>query len=293
LRTYRAGQAKLPAYLEDYAFLAHGLLRLHAATGDAKRLDQARALADRMIADFSDPKDGGFFATSGDHESLLARPKDPFDNVLPSGNSVAVRVLVALAAATGESRYLDAAGKTLGAFSGTLAQSPGSMPLMLVALLEYLDARPEADTPADAALTVAGPVGAGPRGLVTVTAEAAPEKAEATLTIAVRDGWHVYANPTGDTGVPPTRLTIDPGQGWAIERVEYPPGVVKTLASSQNKVALYEGKVKLVVRLKPDGDATGQAAADLKFTLHYQACNDRACLAPARQAVAVPWKAKR
>ena len=96
-----------PAYLEDYAFLAHGLLRLHAATGDPKRLAQARELTDRMIADFADPEEGGFFYTADDHESLLARPKDPYDDALPSGNSVAIRNLVALAAATGEARYLD------------------------------------------------------------------------------------------------------------------------------------------------------------------------------------------
>ena len=95
-----------------------------------------------MIADFADAKDGGFFYTADDHESLLARPKDPFDGALPSGNSVAIRNLVALAAATGEPRYLDAAGKALDAFSGRLAQTPGSLPLMLVGLDEYLDARP-------------------------------------------------------------------------------------------------------------------------------------------------------
>src|SRR5581483_12181727 len=80
LRTYRAGRAKLPAYLEDYAFLAHGLLRLHAATGNPQRLAQAKSVIDRMIDDFADPKDGGFFYTADDHESLLARPKDPYDN---------------------------------------------------------------------------------------------------------------------------------------------------------------------------------------------------------------------
>ena len=70
LRTYRLGQAKLPAYLEDYAFLAHGLLRLHAATGDARWLREARAMADRMIADFEDREDGGFFFTAD-------RPREP------------------------------------------------------------------------------------------------------------------------------------------------------------------------------------------------------------------------
>ena len=144
LRTYRGGQAKLPAYLEDYAFLAHGLLRLHAATGDPKRLAQARELTDRMIADFADTEQGGFFYTADDHESLLARPKDPYDNALPSGNSVAIRNLVALAAATGEPSYLDHAGKALDAFSPAMAQNPAALPLMLVALEEYLDARPAA-----------------------------------------------------------------------------------------------------------------------------------------------------
>ncbi len=81
LRTYRSGRAKLPAYLEDYAYLAHGLLRLHAATGDPNRLAQARTLTDRMIDDFADTENGGFFYTADDHESLIARPKDPIDGV--------------------------------------------------------------------------------------------------------------------------------------------------------------------------------------------------------------------
>ena len=125
LRTYRQGQAKLPAYLEDYAFLAHGLIRLHAATGDARWLQEARALAERMIADFEDREEGGFFFTAVGHESLLARAKDPFDNALPSGNSMAILDLMALYRATGEASYRDHAGKALDAFSTSLSQVPG------------------------------------------------------------------------------------------------------------------------------------------------------------------------
>src|SRR5947209_5034891 len=134
LRTYRAGQAKLPAYLEDYAFLAHGLLRLHAATGEARWLNEARVLVDRMIVDFEDREDGGFFFTAEGHESLLARPKDPLDNALPSGNSVAVLDLLALHNATGESSYRDHARKALEAFAAPLARLPYAMPIMLVGL---------------------------------------------------------------------------------------------------------------------------------------------------------------
>ena len=130
LRTYRGGQAKLAGYLEDYAFLAHGLLRLHAATGDSKRLDQAREIADRMIADFGDPKHGGFFYTAGDHESLIARSKDPYDNAIPGANSVAIRVLVALGAATKDAKYTELAGKALEAFSGSLNRAPSALSLI-------------------------------------------------------------------------------------------------------------------------------------------------------------------
>jgi uncharacterized protein YyaL (SSP411 family) len=287
LRTYRDGRSKLPAYLEDYAFLAHALLRLHAATGDPKRLEQARALTDRMLADFADPKEGGFFYTANDHESLIARTKDPFDNVLPGGNSVAVRNLVALAAATGDARYLDAAGKALDAFSARIAASPVALPLMLVALDEYLDARPPAAGPVADAAGADDP--AGVKDVVTVTsslsdpAGVAPGlEFDVVLTLTIKEGWHTYANPTGVDGIPPTRVALDPGQGATLVRVIYPTGEAKVLASSgKEKVALYEGKVSLTARVKLDPESKS-APSSLSFTVHYQACNDRACLAPAR-----------
>jgi uncharacterized protein YyaL (SSP411 family) len=295
LRTYREGQAKLPAYLEDYAFLAHGLLRLHAATGDPARLAQARALTDRMLTDFADEKDGGFFYTADDHESLLARAKDPYDNVLPSGNSVAIRNLIALAAATGDSRYLDEAGKALDAFSPLVTQSPGSFPLMLVALGEYLDVRP----PAKAVEAVAGapPLPGGSLGTADVLtaqaelakgADVAPGRAfDVVVTLAIKEGWHTYANPTGTENLKPILLTLAPDQPAALVQVLYPPGKAKVLASTgDEKVALYEDKIALTARVRLD-PAAKAVPASLTFQVKYQACNDRACLAPATLSVTV------
>ena len=111
LRTFRLDRAKLPAYLEDYAFFTFGLLKLHAATGDARWLKEARSLADRMIADFEDRDEGGFFFTADGHESLLARAKDPFDNALPAGNSMAILDLMELYRVTGDVSYRDHAGR--------------------------------------------------------------------------------------------------------------------------------------------------------------------------------------
>jgi uncharacterized protein YyaL (SSP411 family) len=288
LRTHRVGQSKLPAYLEDYAFLAHGLLRLHAATGDSKRLDQARALVDRMIADFGDAQNGGFFYTAGDHESLLARSKEPTDGAVPGANSVAIRVLVDLAAATKEARYLDLAGKSLDAFSASLARSPSSSPLMLVALDAYLDARPE--KPGD--VVAVARLEAGAKGIVAAKVpeeiEVVPGRAfEVPVTLTIADGYHLYANPPGVDEIPPTTITLARTSGFGIDDVVYPKGVAKALApNGPEKVNLYEGTVTIKVQVDTI-KTLAEGPNQITLRVKYQACNDRACLAPATLDVPV------
>ncbi|MFL5782642.1 MAG: thioredoxin domain-containing protein [Thermoleophilaceae bacterium] len=105
LRTYKDGEAKLNAYLEDHAFLLEALLSLYEATFDPRWFTAARATADAMIERFADDERGGFFETSSDHERLVARRKDLEDNPIPSGNSSAAYGLLRLAALTGEHEY--------------------------------------------------------------------------------------------------------------------------------------------------------------------------------------------
>lgn len=105
LRTWKDGKAKLNGYIEDYANLADGLIELYQACGEAKYLHSARGLADSMITEFWDEENGGFFFTSNDHEELIVRNKDFFDNATPSGNSVAADVLLKLAKFYGEEKY--------------------------------------------------------------------------------------------------------------------------------------------------------------------------------------------
>jgi len=287
LRTYRNGQSKLAAYLEDYAFLAHGLLRLHAATGDLKRLAQTKTLTDRMIADFEDSQNGGFFYTAGDHESLLARPKDPFDNALPGANSIAIRVLVSLGLATGDPRYLDHAGRALDAFSASLARSPSGSPLMLVALDEYLDSRSDAKRE-----SVAPPVVKG-QGVVTATVPSEliavePGKTfEVPIKMAIREGYHLYANPPGSENVIPTSITLVKIAGFTLEGVDYPKGLDKILAANgPEKLLLYEKEAIIKVRVTTD-PRIAAGAGPIVLKLRYQACNDKACLAPATLELSV------
>jgi uncharacterized protein YyaL (SSP411 family) len=113
LRTWKDGEAKLDAYIEDYANLADGLLELYQAGGDSKYLLEVRRLVDIMIDEFWDKENGGFYFTSHDHESMIIRNKDFTDNATPSGNSVAADVLLKLSKITGEGSYERYATKVL------------------------------------------------------------------------------------------------------------------------------------------------------------------------------------
>jgi uncharacterized protein YyaL (SSP411 family) len=105
LRTFKDGQAKLNAYLEDYANFADGLVELFQVSGDVRYLKEAKRIADLMISEFWDAEDGGFFFTGNNHEELLVRSKDFYDNAAPSGNSAAADVLLKLARLTGDEKY--------------------------------------------------------------------------------------------------------------------------------------------------------------------------------------------
>ncbi len=105
LRTWKDGKAKLNGYIEDYANVADALIELYKVSGEIKYLTEAQRLADLMITEFWDADNGGFFFTSNDHEELVVRNKEFYDNATPSGNSVAADVLQKLAKLTGEEKY--------------------------------------------------------------------------------------------------------------------------------------------------------------------------------------------
>jgi uncharacterized protein YyaL (SSP411 family) len=144
LRSYGAApgqkaEARLNAYLDDYAFLVHGLLCLHDATKDKRWLDEAKRLTVLMVRFHGDDKQGGFFYTSNDHENLFARGKEQYDGAQPSSNSMAAQNLVRLWKKTGEERYAKLAEKTFQALAGPLKANPGTLPTLADALAMYLE----------------------------------------------------------------------------------------------------------------------------------------------------------
>jgi uncharacterized protein YyaL (SSP411 family) len=130
-RTHTDGESKLNAYLIDYACLIEGLLALHRADGSEKWLDEAKSLQAKQDELFWDEKSGGYFYTSSDHQTLLVRSKQPADNAVPAGNSIAACNLVYLAKATGEGSYKKRADKTVLSVAGLLKAYPVYSPRLL------------------------------------------------------------------------------------------------------------------------------------------------------------------
>ena len=138
LRTYKDGRAGLKGYLEDYGFVADGLLALYEATFDHRWLDEARSLADNMIELFWDEGQSVFYDTGKDHETLVIRPRDFFDNATPCGSSVAVDVLLRLSLFTGEGEYARRGAAALRSMQQYLARAPLGVGHWLCALDYYL-----------------------------------------------------------------------------------------------------------------------------------------------------------
>jgi uncharacterized protein YyaL (SSP411 family) len=139
-RTLRDGRAKYPAYLDDYANVAHGLYELHVATGDLRWLREARRIALKAVELFGDPERGGFFLTPADGELLVARQKTFDDNPTPSGSSMLAFVLLRLARIWGDDELERLAVVALRLVRDLLTRAPTAFGWALCALDLHLSA---------------------------------------------------------------------------------------------------------------------------------------------------------
>jgi uncharacterized protein YyaL (SSP411 family) len=191
LRSYKDGEAKLNAYLEDYSFYIDGLLTLFETTGELEWFTEARDLCDVMIEEFWDDEEGGFFFTGDSHEQLIVRAKDFFDNATPSGNSVAADVLLRLAALTDHQDYQRRATSILRLTANGMLRYPSGFGRLLCALDFYLDKPKEivliGDSDAPQTISLAREIWS--RYLPNkVVAQAAPEDERASKLIPLLQG---------------------------------------------------------------------------------------------------------
>jgi uncharacterized protein len=137
--TAKDGKAHLNAYLDDHVFLIDAGLELIQARWRDGDLEFVLDLADYVLQHFEDKSHGGFYFTADDHERLVHRPKPTSDDATPSGNGVAASVLWRLAHLLGETRYAEAAERTLEALFTAVAQYPSAHGSLLLAAMDHLE----------------------------------------------------------------------------------------------------------------------------------------------------------
>jgi hypothetical protein len=270
----QAPTATIPGFLDDYAYLIHGLLHLHEATGEAKWLDAAHKLTDVAIQWFADGDKGGFFFTPSDGEKLFVRPKDSYDGVQPSGNAQMARNLLRLGATLKNQTYRERGMRTIKAFALALRTSPTAMPAMLRALQEMLDTadaqpRPQDPAPPPKPKTSADVVDA------KLTLES-PQNGQRrfTLTLTVHKPWYLYANPVGWPMLveSQTEVRVYVAGQKVDTTVNYPPGQ-SVKEPTGEEYAIYTGTVSITGQIP-------EKAGDVEVRVRVSACKQGVCLPP-------------
>ena len=292
LATHRKGQSKLPAYLDDHAFLAVAFLDLYDATKDERWKTEAVSIVALMDKHFSDPARGGYFFTSDDHEKLLARTKDPTDKAIPSGNGWAAIALVRLSALTGEQRYADKAVAIIKEFQGLMERAPQATESLLEALTLYLDAKkkrgesvrvPEVikDEPAITRGAVKAELLAGFSAL----------KRGSNVPLAVRftveKGWHIQAETPDDMTAIGAGYTLRSRNLGQLAEPVFPKPETLNAPELGGELQVYSGTVIAKASLTVSADAPlGRHA--LIVRAHFQACNDKVCQKPEEVLLSLP-----
>ncbi|NNL30625.1 MAG: thioredoxin domain-containing protein [Gemmatimonadetes bacterium] len=141
LHVWTAGEAKIPAFLDDHGALGNAFLGIHAATLDGRWLDRARRLADEILNRFYDPETGLLYDTPEDGERLIVRPRDPTDSATPSGVSLAAELFARLGRLLDVDRYSEAARAAVDA-EADLLERAGPAFGRLLSVADRLDAQP-------------------------------------------------------------------------------------------------------------------------------------------------------
>jgi uncharacterized protein YyaL (SSP411 family) len=279
LRSWRNGRAAIPAFLEDHAYLAHGLFRLHAATGDSSWLDEALRLLDDARRHFADPEGGGFYDARANQEDLFVRVRSRYDGATPSANSQMLLNLLAAHEATGDELHLREATETLSSMSRRIAEHPTSAMVALRGLDQIAREHPSylpqsAGSPAPSSSPVT--VSVEPDLLDLRTGPADFE-----VRIQIAEGFHLNAHEPGDAGLSNLEL-VAVGGGIGIE-VDYPPGAPLQTTFSDGEIQVHEGELRLrgVARVAATGSPGGQ------LVLKWQACDESVCLAPEEEVLPV------
>jgi uncharacterized protein YyaL (SSP411 family) len=287
LRSMRNGSAKIPAFLDDYAFFIHGLVGLHRATGEAFWLETAETLMGQARGKFA-AEAGGYFDTLADQADLFVRTRSTYDGAIPSGNSQVVHDLLDLHELTKKGEYLDRAIVDLRSFADAMRRNGQGMARMQQALL-----RAAALAPARFGNTAMRPTSDdGTRRVVALDVDtnrvalSGGEVGRVTLTIRIGPDYHINAAEPGLLDLIATKLELRDAPGVEL-LVEYPPGVTKRYPFADRDVTVYEGDVRIVANLRRTGGVVSLAGRTPTLVLGYQVCTQMSCLEPRSAEIAL------
>ncbi len=250
------GRNDIEGELDDYAHMARGFLFIHDATGDRKWLERSQELFAKMRANFQDTKTGDFYGTR--EAAGFARTKPRSDVDQPSGNGVALDVMVRLAQRAGTPEIRRLTEQTTAALSGISMGSPTSGASILTAADSFLHGQ-------QGVKQFAG------NGVVSAQLVASPDRQSLLIRLKVAEGWHVNSHQPLQDYLVATNLQV-PGNETAM--ITYPEAETKMLAFNDKPMALLENEVELVASF-----ATA-ISGPVEALLQIQTCSDEICLLP-------------
>jgi uncharacterized protein YyaL (SSP411 family) len=288
-RLLAPGASGVTGLLEDYAYLAQGLLDLHDATGEERWRRHAAELADAALGRFADVERGGFFATDAAQEPLPARIRDGYEGPLPSPNGVMALVLERLWRATGERRYEELARRTVLAFLGDLQRAPRGMETLAAAAAALVGPGAAVGAPPEPAWPARVAVGAVTLEASLSAAAARPgELLEARVRLEIAQGSVVPAHDPLDRDL--AGLAVSVPTGWVTpHRVRYPASTAVRGGITREIAAVHMDEAEVVVPLRVGAHAPAGAQA-LRLRVRFQPCSEKRCRAPESVTLEVPLR---
>lgn len=290
-RSMRAGEAKIPAFLEDYASFITGLLALNEADaflsplseegGDKAYLAAARRYADHVFDRFEAPG-GGYYDTLADQADLFVRTRGTYDGATPSGNSVMIHNLLDLHVATGERHYFDRATTDLRSFAEPLTSRSTAMTNMQHALLRALRRSAEAANALAAPAVEGASVSDALTEPLTVDVKQTGE-GRYDLILTVAEGYHINSHTPGAENLIATSIEPASPDAFGIE-VAWPKAQEANCAYADQPLSVYEGTVTISITVTPSSSDDGERS----LMMRYQACTESACLAPRVLTIELP-----
>ena len=283
MRSRRGAEVRIPAFLEDYAFMIRGLVRLHQATDDAVYLDRAATLAAQARTRFWDDERGGWFDTLESQPDLFVRGRSFYDGAVPSANGVMINALIDLHERTGRSEYIEDAARALTVVSPDIVESPRSVIHSVQGLHRML--RDHSDH-----LSAGGPGGSSVKtkksgsthkvalGIDQRQLRLGPgESGTVVLTLEIDSGWHINSPVQSDPFVVPLAIT-SLANGVRVQ-ADYPSG--ESFRGPDGQVNVYSHTVEIPITVT----RTGDIGRSVGFTITWQACNNQNCLMPVTTSI--------